>query len=107
MSLGELKRLSSYLSVMTVPEPSCSYRTTRRARCSHESWRPSKSKVLPFELFDGLRNTVTRSSSSIHRTRQLLGMSLKTRYPPGPHHAGPSDHSAPVQRRLIAEFACT
>src|SRR5258708_26090050 len=107
MSLGELKRLPSYLSAITVTEPSCSYRTTRRARCSHESWRPSKSNVLPFELFDGFLNTVTRSSSSIQRSCRLLGMSLQTRYRPCPLHAGPSAHSAPVHNRLIDVFAST
>src|SRR5207245_9856338 len=64
----------------------------------------SKSNVLPLLLFDGVRNTLTCSSSSSHRSCRLLGMSLQSKYRPWPHQAGPSAHSAPVHRRLIAEL---
>src|SRR5439155_15043888 len=67
MSFGELSRLPWYESAMIVTEPSCSYRTTRLVRCSQESWRPWKSNVLPLLLFDGLRKTLTRPSSSRQR----------------------------------------
>ena len=59
----------------------------------------------PRTLFDGLRNVVTRPSSSSHRICRLLGMSLHRRYRPWLFHAGPSAQSAPVQRRLIDVFA--
>ena len=62
-----------------VIDPSCSYLTTRRVRCSHETWRPWKSNVLPLLLFDGCRKTLTRSSSSLQRSWRLFGMSLQTR----------------------------
>src|SRR5215212_2652613 len=74
-------------------------------RCSQDSCRPCGSNVLPLLLFDGLRNTLTRPSSSSHRNWRLLGMSLQTRYLPWLLQAGPSVHSAPVHSRLIDVFA--
>ena len=53
-------------------------------------------------LFDGDRNTETCPFSSSQRSWRLFGMSLHTRNRPWLHHAGPSDHMAPVQRRWMA-----
>src|SRR5277367_2568269 len=99
MSLGEFKGLPCHLSAITVALPSVSYRTTRRIPCWHESWRPSKSNVLPLLYSEGDRNRLVCPSSSSHRIWRLLGMSLHSRNRPAPHHAGPSAHSAPVHRR--------
>jgi hypothetical protein len=73
----------------------------RRPVCSQVTCRPWKSNVLPLLLFDALRNTVTRPSSSIHRRWTPIGTSLHTRYFPWLHQAGPSDQLPPVQRRWM------
>ena len=44
---------------MTVIEPSCSVRVTRRVWCSQVTRRPSRSRVLPLEKLDGARKTLT------------------------------------------------
>src|SRR5205085_2431475 len=67
----------------------------------------SKSNVLPFELFDGDRNTLTWPSSSDQRIWRLFGMSLQTRNRPTLDQAGPSIQSAPVQSRVMAVFGWT
>src|SRR5712691_4536924 len=59
MSFGELSGLPSKRSAITVIEPSCSVRVTRRESCSQVSRRPWRSRVLPLALFEGLRNTLT------------------------------------------------
>jgi hypothetical protein len=46
-SLGLLKRLPSKRSAITVIEPSCSVRSTRRAPCEQLTSRPSRSTVWP------------------------------------------------------------
>ena len=48
------------------------------------------------ELLEGVRNTLTRPSSSDHRIWRLLGMSLHKRYRPCELQAGPSAHNTPV-----------
>src|ERR1700704_2238716 len=90
-----------YDSATAVIEPSCSYREMRRPVCSQVTCRPWKSNVLPLLLFEGLRNTVTRPSSSIQRRWTPIGTSLHTRYLPWLHHAGPSDHMPTVQGRRM------
>src|SRR4029450_8911526 len=95
MSLGELSGLPSNLSAMTVIAPSYSVRVTRRVSCLQVSNRPGRSRVLPVELFDGLRNTLTAPVSSSQRMIRLLGMSLHSRYRPSPNQTGPSDHRQP------------
>src|SRR5688572_16388424 len=79
MSFGELSGLPSNLSISTVMVPSNSVRVTRRASCSQVTRRPWRSRVLPFELFEGSRKTLTRPVSSCQRIMRLLGMSLHTR----------------------------
>ena len=59
--------------------PSYSVRVTRRASCSQVSSRPCRSRVLPLELLEGLRKTLTAPVSSSHRMMRLLGMSLHSR----------------------------
>ncbi len=59
---------------MTVP--SYSVRVTRRLSCSQVTSRPWRSRVLPFEKFDGLRNTLTAPVSSSQRMMRSFGMSL-------------------------------
>ena len=64
---------------MMVMVPSSSVRVTRRPLCSQDTSRPSGSTVLPFELNDGVRNTLRWLSSSSSRIIRLFGMSLKIR----------------------------
>jgi len=75
-SLGELSRLFSKRSISTVIVPSYSVRVTRRLSCSQVTSRPWRSRVLPFEWFDGLRKTEVAPVSSSHRMIRLFGMSL-------------------------------
>src|SRR5580704_9952193 len=95
-SLGELSLFPSIWSRTTVRLPSYSVRVTRRPRCSQVTSRPWRSRVLPFELFDGLRNTLTAPVSSSHLRMRLLGMSLHNRKRPSPNHTGPSLQRQPV-----------
>src|SRR5687767_7078194 len=83
-SLGELSGLPSKLSAIVVMLPSYSVRVTRRASCSHVTSRPCRSRVLPLELFDGLRNSLTAPVSSSHFMIRLFGMSLHKRNRPSP-----------------------
>jgi hypothetical protein len=78
-SLGELSGLPSNLSISVVMVPSNSVRVTRRVSCSQVMRRPWWSRVLPLELLDGWRKTLTRPVSSCQRIMRLLGMSLHTR----------------------------
>ena len=78
-SFGELSRLPSNRSRMTVIEPSYSVRVTRRPSCSQVTSRPWRSRVLPLAWFDGLRKTLAAPVSSSHRMMRLLGMSLHNR----------------------------
>src|ERR1700704_6365736 len=95
MSFGELSGLPSKRSAITVIEPSCSVRVTRRESCSQVSRRPWRSRVLPLALFEGLRNTLTAPVSSSHFMILLFGMSLQSRYRPSPIHTGPSHQRIP------------
>src|SRR3954462_12891169 len=95
MSLGELRGLPSNLSAITVMLPSYSVRVTRRASCSHVIKRPWRSRVLPLELLDGLRKTLTAPVSSSHFMMRLFGTSLHSRYRPSPNQTGPSYHRPP------------
>ena len=81
-SLGLLSRLPSNRSAMTVMDPSCSVRLTRRLPCSHVTSRPCRSSVLPFEKPAGWRNTPTLPVVSSHRNMRSLGMSLHRTYLP-------------------------
>src|SRR5450755_4048598 len=98
-SFGELSRLPSYLSAITVIEPSISVRVTQRVRCSQVTRRPCRSRVLPLALLDGLRNTLVAPLSSSQRSMRLLGMSLQITQPMSPNQTGPSPHSVPLARR--------
>src|SRR3954451_23518443 len=95
-SFGELSRLFSNRSQMTVIDPSISVRTTRRPRCSHVTRRPCRSRVLPLALFEGFLNTLTAPESSSHLRMRLLGMSLQMRERRSPKYTGPSDQRQPV-----------
>ena len=79
MSLGEFSRLPLNLSASTVIVPSYSVRVTLRVRCSQTSSRPWRSRVMPFELFAGWRNTPKVPVASSYRMIRLLGMSLTSR----------------------------
>src|SRR5216683_6494556 len=96
ISFGELSGLPSKRSAITVIEPSYSVRVTRRVSCSQVSRRPWRSRVLPFALFEGLRNTLTAPVSSSQRMMRLFGMSLHNRQRWSPNHAGPSLQRQPV-----------
>src|SRR5580704_13618299 len=98
-SFGELSGLPSNLSISTVIEPSYSVRVTRLASCSQVTSRPWRSRVLPFEKFDGLRKTLTRPVSSSQRIMRLLGMSLHSTQRASPNHTGPSLQRMPVASR--------
>src|SRR5439155_1957142 len=89
-SLGELSRLVSKRSQITVIAPSYSVRVTRRASCSQVSSLPCRSRVLPLELFDGFRKTLTAPVSSSHFMMRLFGMSLHSRLRASPNQTGPS-----------------
>jgi hypothetical protein len=78
-SLGLLSRLPSNESAITVIEPSCSVRVTRRLPCSQVTRRPCGSTVLPLELAAGERKTPTVPVGSSQRSIRSLGMSLQTR----------------------------
>src|SRR5579872_3482494 len=78
-SFGELSRLPSKRSQITVMEPSYSVRVTRRVRCSQVTSRPCRSRVLPLPLFDGLRKIPTAPDSSSHFSILLFGISLQIR----------------------------
>ena len=78
-SFGELSGLPSKRSSTTVMVPSYSVRVTRRLSCSQVTRRPWRSRVLPLEKFDGLRNTLTAPVSSSQRMIRLFGMSLHRR----------------------------
>src|SRR5438445_18110 len=86
-SLGELRGLCSKRLQITVIEPSCSVRVTRR---------PWRSRVLPLALFEGLRKTLTSPVSSSHLRIRSLGMSLHNRQRMSPIQTGPSLHRQPV-----------
>src|SRR6476660_373982 len=98
-SFGELRGLPSKRSARTVTAPSYSVRVSLRRSCSHVISRPCRSRVLPFALFDGERNTLTSHVASSHFIRRLLGMSLKSRYRPSPNQTGPSHQRIPVASR--------
>ncbi len=100
-SFGELSRLPSKLSAITVMLPSYSVRVTRRVRCSQVSSRPCLSRVSPFELLAGCRNTLTCPVGSSHRMILLFGMSLHSRYRPSPNQTGPSAQRMPSAIRSI------
>src|SRR5437773_7695384 len=105
ISFGELSGLPSNLSISTVMVPSYSVRVMRRASCSQVRSRPCRSRVLPFALFEGLRNTLIAPVSSSHLRMRLFGMSLQRRYRPSPNQTGPSDQRYPVPRRsTLAEL---
>src|SRR6185437_6197865 len=95
-SFGELSGLPSNRLQRTVIVPSCSVRVTWRPPCSQVTSRPWRSRVLPLELFDGLRNTLTAPVSSSHLRMRSLGMSLHNRKRPSPNHTGPSLQRHPV-----------
>src|SRR5215469_3761158 len=95
-SFGELSGLPLKRLHKIVIVPSCSVRVTWRAPCSHVTSRPWRSRVLPFELFDGLRNTLTVPVSSSHLRIRLFGMSLHNRKRPSPNQTGPSAQRQPV-----------
>jgi hypothetical protein len=78
-SLGEFSGLPSYPSAITVMVPSYSVRVTRRVSCSQVRSRPWRSRVLPFALCAGLRNTLMAPVSSSQRRIRSLGMSLQSR----------------------------
>src|SRR3984885_11979259 len=84
-SFGELSRLPSKRLHRIVIVPSCSVRVTRRPPCSHVTSRPCRSRVLPFELCDGLRKTPTAPVSSSHLRMRLFGMSLHSTKRPSPN----------------------
>src|SRR5580704_19281842 len=95
-SFGELSGLPSNLLHRMVIVPSCSVRVTRRAPCSQVTNRPWRSRVLPLELFDGLRNTLTAPVSSSHLSMRSFGMSLHSTKRPSPNQTGPSLQRQPV-----------
>src|SRR5260221_6270959 len=95
-SLGELSGLCSKRLQITVIEPSCSVRVTRRMPCSQVTSLPWRSRVLPLALFDGLRKIVVSPVSSSHLRMRLLGMSLHSRHRRSPNHTGPSLQRQPV-----------
>ena len=95
-SFGELSGLPSKTSATTVIVPSCSVRVTRRASCSQVTRRPWRSRVLPFALFEGLRNRLMAPVSSSHFIIRLFGMSLQSRNRPSPNQTGPSHQRKPV-----------
>src|SRR6266568_7019246 len=103
-SLGELSGLCSKQLQITVIEPSCSVRVTRRMPCSQVTRRPWRSRVLPLALFDGLRKMLTSPVSSSHLRIRLLGMSLHNRERMSPIQTGPSLHRQPVYSRSTAAF---
>src|SRR5215467_3606228 len=96
MSLGELSGLPSNLSIRTVMLPSYSVRVTRRVSCSHATSRPWRSRVSPFELFEGWRYALVRPVASSQRRIRLLGISLQSRERTSPNQTGPSLQRAPV-----------
>src|SRR5215475_16202772 len=98
-SFGELSGLPSTRLHRTVIVPSCSVRVTWRPPCSQVTSRPCRSRVLPFELLEGLRNTLTAPVSSSHLRMRLFGISLHSRKRPSPNHTGPSLQRQPVKRR--------
>src|SRR5205814_1763773 len=61
--------------------------------------RPWRSRVLPLELLDGLRKTLTVPVSSSQRSIRSLGMSLHTKVRASPSHTGPSAQRQPVKSR--------
>src|SRR5579862_5983024 len=95
-SLGELSGFLSKRLQMTVIEPSCSVRVTRRMPCSQVTSRPWRSRVLPLALFDGFLKTEVSPVSSSHLRMRLLGMSLHNRQRMSPIHTGPSLQRQPV-----------
>src|ERR1051326_8628230 len=101
-SLGELSGFLSKRLQMTVIDPSCSVRVTRRIPCSQVTRRPWRSRVLPLALFEGLRKTVVSPVSSSHLRMRLLGMSLHNRHRISPIHTGPSLQRQPVEGRWTA-----
>src|SRR6266851_10060603 len=103
-SLGELSGLCSKRLQITVIEPSCSVRVTRRMPCSQVTSRPWRSRVLPLALLEGLRKIVVSPVSSSHLRIRLLGMSLHNRHRRSPSQTGPSLHRQPVYSRSTAAF---
>src|ERR1700722_14574612 len=95
-SFGELSCLPLNRLHKIVIVPSCSVRVTRRAPCSQVTSRPWRSRVLPFELFDGLRNALTVPVSSSHLSMRSFGISLHNRKRPSPNQTGPSLQRQPV-----------
>src|SRR3954452_15062243 len=98
------------------PVPLGSMRATELVTCSQTTSPPSRSKVIPLPLFEGLATSVT-PSSAVHRRRTSPGMSLKSRNPSGLHN-GPSVNVNPVpsrsssasaatSSRIAGEWACT
>src|SRR5580704_4256139 len=94
-SFGELSGLPLKRLHNVVIVPSCSVRETWRPPCSQVTSRPCRSRVLPLELFDGLRKTLTAPVSSSHLRIRLFGMSLHSRKRPSPNHTGPSAQRQP------------
>ena len=78
-SFGELRGLPSKRSAITVTPPSGSVRVTRRVSCSQVTSRPWRSRVLPLELWEGLRKTLIVPVSSSHFIIRSFGMSLHSR----------------------------
>src|SRR5438552_3457137 len=95
-SFGELRGLPSNLSISTVIVPSYSVRVTRRVLCSQAISRPWRSRVSPFELFDGRRYTLVRPVASSQRKMRSFGISLQRRQRASPNQTGPSLQRAPV-----------
>ena len=96
-SLGAFSLKFLNESAITLIVPSCSVLVTRLVRCSQVISLPWVSRVFPLELFDGIRYSLTLFVSSDHRKIRLLGISLKSRYPPSPNQTGPSAHLQPVK----------
>src|ERR1700704_5227630 len=102
MSFGELSGLPSKRSAITVIEPSCSVRVTRRESCSQVSRRPWRSRVLPLALFEGLRNTLTAPVSSSPLLDLVVGVVPRERVPPAadPPRPSPPAYSGGVSPAL-------
>src|ERR1700675_4754520 len=95
-SLGEFSCLCSKRLQITVIDPSCSVRVTRRMPCSQVMSRPWRSRVLPLALFDGFLKIEVWPVSSSHLRMRLFGMSLHNRHRRSPTQTGPSLQRQPV-----------
>ena len=107
-SFGELSRLPSKRSRMTVIAPSYSVRVTRRPSCSQVTSRPWRSRVLPFEWLDGLRKTAQRAGFFVPAHDAIVGdvapqqiAAVAEPYRPlGPAEPGGEPLDRGVERRL-------